>query len=495
MIICVIVNTRNGIRTLLIAAAGALLLTAAGPAAAADPCPRTAGLEPGSTDGPFFRTVSPFEHFSSDRSQVFPHTCTLRELTGVRSPAIAARSSASDFSTPYISATRRRGELFVYGYRRNPVTEGAFVAKVDPRTLEEQWRTPILDTEPADGWTYPGVMAIHGNGYIYADYASVIVKIDPATGETLERRELPEDPDGTGAAYNGLVILPDGRIVAKKIERGPCATPPDATASAAAIRGLFCSAANGLPSKLVVISPRNLRIISRATPPEPITGRITAGRTAGTDYVYGAGDDSLFRFRYRRGELTFDREWGRVTYRTGAQQPGTGPGQMGRFMVVQTNFVSASEPMTITAVDTRDSSRTFRIQPFKRSSGSWIVSKAALDAANSTVVTHDTAAGKMAAIRLDPDRGFRVLWRRDLTSLSFSSLTGPARARQIVIPDSSRGGDQVVWLDEATGTERARSRTLAPGPAPGNIVTPAFGGRFYYTSAGGTLWELRPEEP
>jgi hypothetical protein len=36
---------------------------------------------------------------------------------------------------------------------------------------------------------------------------------------------------------------------------------------------------------------------------------------------------------------------------------------------------------------------------------------------------------------------------------------------------------------------------LAPGPAPGNIVTPGFGGRFYYTSGGGKLWELRPEAP
>ncbi|MFN8111638.1 MAG: hypothetical protein U0R51_00410 [Solirubrobacterales bacterium] len=487
---------RNGIRLLVIAALGTLAgLAAAGSATAADPCSRTANLDVGTTDGPFYSTVSPFEHFSSDRAQVFPHTCTLRELTGVRSPEIAARSSAADFSTPYISATRNRGELFVYGYRRNPATEGAFVAKVDPKTLEEEWRTPILDTSPADGWSYPGVMAIHGNGYVYADYASVIVKIDPETGETVARRELPEDPNGTGAAYNGLVILPDGRIAAKKIERGPCETPADATASAAAIRGLFCSAQNGLPSKIVVISPRNLRILSRATPPEPITGRITAGRTAGDDYIYGAGRDSLFRFRYDHGELSFDRDWGKVTYRTGAQQPGTGPGQMGHFMVVQTNFVSAAEPMTITAVDTRDSSHVFRIQPFRHRSGSWIVSKAALDAANSTVVTHDTAAGKMAAIHLSPKRGFRILWRHDLTSLSFSALVGPARSRQIVIPDSSQGGDQVVWLDEATGTERARSETLAPGPAPGNIVMPGFGGRFYYTSGGGKLWELRPEAP
>ncbi|MEZ5155887.1 MAG: hypothetical protein R2718_07235 [Solirubrobacterales bacterium] len=495
VIIRVIVVVRNAFRLAVLLLAAALAGTVAAPASAADRCARSAALDVGANGGALFSTVSPFEHFGSNRTQVFPHTCTLRQLTGTASPTVATRTSGADFSTPYISATRRRGELYVYGYRRNPATEGGFVAKVDPRTLEQEWRTPILDPEPADGWTYPGVMAVHGNGYLYAVYASVMVKLDPETGRTLARRELPEDPDGTGAAYNGLVILPDGRIVTKKIERGPCSTPPGATASAAAIGGLFCSAANGLPSKLVVLSPRNLRILSRTTPPEPITGRITAGRTDGTDYVYGAGSDSLFRFRYRRGDLRFDRGWGKVTYRTGAQEPGTGPGMLGRFAVVQTNFVSSDEPMTVTAVDTRDSSHVFRIRPFAHQDGSWIVSKAALDSANSTIVTHDTAAGKMAAIHLSPKRGLRVRWRRDLTSLAFSALVGPPRSRQIVIPDASNGGDQVVWLDEDDGTERARSETLAPLPAPGNIVTPGFGGRFYYTSQGGTLWELRPEAP
>ena len=45
---------------------------------------------------------------------------------------------------------------------------------------------------------------------------------------------------------------------------------------------------------------------------------------------------------------------------------------------------------------------------------------------------------------------------------------------------------------ERTGKELARTEPLAPAPAPGNIVTPGFGGRFYYLSQAGALWELRP---
>jgi hypothetical protein len=94
-------------------------------------------------------------------------------------------------------------------------------------------------------------------------------------------------------------------------------------------------------------------------------------------------------------------------------------------------------------------------------------------------------------LRLDPRRGLRVRWRRKLTSLDFSALIGDAAHRQIVIPDLTPQGDTVVWLDERTGRELARSRPLAPASAPGNIVTPGFGGRFYYLSGAGKLWELR----
>jgi hypothetical protein len=68
----------------------------------------------------------------------------------------------------------------------------------------------------------------------------------------------------------------------------------------------------------------------------------------------------------------------------------------------------------------------------------------------------------------------------------------PPATGQIVIPDLSEQGDQVTWLDERTGSERARSAPLASSSAPGNIVTPGFGGRFYCLSAAGRLYELRP---
>ncbi len=294
----------------------------------------------------------------------------------------------------------------------------------------------------------------------------------------LARRELPEDDV---AAYNGFVVLPDGRIATKKIERGPCDVPD-------AFGGLLCATRNALPSLLVVLDPDDLSIVSTATPPEPVTGRITAHR----GHVYVAGRDMLRRFAYAGGRLALDPTWGPVRYRSGEEQPGTGPGILGGFLVVQTNFLPSRAPMAVTAVDLRDSDRVFRARPFAGTGAptSVIVSKAALDARNRTVVTHDTGAERMAALRLDPRRGFTVRWRRRLKSLNFSALVGGAKRRQIVASDLRAGGEHVVWLDLRTGALRARTPALAAAPAPGNIVTPGFGGRFYYVSGEGVLWEL-----
>ncbi len=228
----------------------------------------------------------------------------------------------------------------------------------------------------------------------------MVVSLDARRGKVLARRTLPESANGTGAAYNGMVPTPDGDLVAKKIERGPCpaAFTPPPSAPAGALIGLTCANANRLPSEIVVLDAKRLRIRSHVVPPEPVTGRITfAG-----GYVYCAGRDHLFRYRYRHGKLRRDTAWGMVRYRTGAQTPGTGPGLLGHWLVVQTNFLPTSAPLTVTAVDVRHPKRVFRIQPFAgMPGGSWIVSKPALDSANATVVTHDTRAGRMAALRLD----------------------------------------------------------------------------------------------
>ena len=448
------------------------LAAGAGAAPAAAPC---GALRPGPSNGPYYRTVAPFEHDNSARTQVFPATCP------VTSTHVAARQAQTDFTTPYIAVTRNRDQLYVYGYGADAATQGGYVAGVDPRTLRQRWRTQIPDPSPPGQWSYPGVMLAHGNGFLYAVYGNILVKLDPDTGAVVHRRVLPEDPGGTGAAYNGMIVLPDGNLALKKIERGPC------TSTASPLSGLQCALANQLPSLLVIVEPDRLHVTAEQDLGQTVLGRITYG---GGD-IYIAGQSTLSRYRYAHGRVRLDRSWGPVTYRTGAQTPGTGTGLLGDWVVVQTNFLPSGAPLTVTAVSTKDDHRVFRTEPFPGQSMSWIVSKAALDVANRTVVTHDTDAGQMAALRLDPRHGFRTRWRRPLSSLDFSALIGDPAHRQIVIADRRDTGESVVWLDERNGREVARSPTLSDVPAPGNIVTPGFDRRFFYVSARGALWELR----
>jgi hypothetical protein len=236
-----------------------------------------------------------------------------------------------------------------------------------------------------------------------------------------------------------------------------------------------------------------VKILTTVTPPQPSTGRITAGQTDGRDYVYVAGDSAMFRYRYDGGQLVLDHGWGPVTYRAGAQMPGTAPGILGDYVVIQTNFLPSVEPLTVTAADVRDGSRHFSITPFPGSRLSFNPSKAALDNDNHMIITNDSIAGQMAGVHLDPEHGLSIRWRRRDTTLDFSALVGGPEDRNIVVPDfNQRFGDRTLWLDEATGRTLAASRVLGSSPAPGNIVTPGFGGRFYYISAAGVLWELRP---
>jgi hypothetical protein len=478
-----------------VAVLAAVILAPAGTATGrlsspSDDCARSRDLQVGPTAGPYFSTVSPFEHFASDRRQVFPFACTLNEIAGLGRIKIQAREAPATYATPYIPVTRGRNQLYVYGYGQNPQTDGGFVARVDPVTLHERWRTQIK-VPPPGGWSYPGVLVAHGNGFLYAIYGNVLVKLDPVTGRTLARRVLPENPAGTGAAYNGMIVLPDGRIVAKGIERGPCKIP-------GTFGGLLCSSQNQLPTPVVVVDPARLKILSHITPAQPITGRITSGQLGRTVYVYFAQHSTLVRYRYspKGGTLKLDQSWGPVRYRTGKQTSGTGPGLLDHWLVVQTNFLPSPSPMTVTAASVTNSKRKFQIRPFAaatlKSGHSFEVSKAALDTATSSVYTEDSSVDQLVGLHFSPKHGFSVKWRDKIESLEFVALVGPPAHRQLVFTDFYKGGDHVVWIDAATGRILARSGVLSHTPAPGNIVMPGFGGRFYYLGDQGQLWALRP---
>lgn len=484
-----------------------------------DRCARSAALVPGPVAGPLYRTVAPFEHYDGIRSHLFRHTCSLQELSGGREIRIVARDTPDSYLTPFNAITRERDEVLLHGFGAKagePV--GGYVAMIDAETLALRWRTPLYDNEPVYQWSWPGMVTAHGNGYIYADYGNRFYKLDPQDGRILAEQVLPENPNG--AVYNGFAVLPDGRMVTKNMESPLCpvalanALIPYSLANELLGRavgvelfgGLACHLLlNTTPSTMVVLDPDQLEVVAVETLPEPMAGRVSVRSHDGRTFIYIPGSAQLYRYEYTGEGVVLDQTWGPVSYVEDGQGPAAAASFIDDFVVLHnTGYLRAG---SLFAVDIRDASRQFRLNPFEVIPGvplgpSFVLSQQSTDDDNNVVVALDTFALQIGAIHFDPSTGFELLWRRPTLSIAYSALSGPPPQRQVVVPDQLQLGplsgdslhgvlrDRVLWLDLMTGEEVASSGPLDILPAPGNIVSPGFDGRFYYPGASGRLTEL-----
>lgn len=428
---------------------------------------------PGATNGSFYNTMSPFEHFSEGRPQLFPHTHTVQRIAGADKVKIDTRESVGDYVKPYNIVTRNSNELFVYGGKVGSA-DGAYVAKLNTHTLEEIWRVKLTVDNP-DQWDWPGVMAVHGNGQLYAIAGYLLAKIDPETGAHTVIT-LPQHEGQGGAAYNGFDIAPDGIIFAKSMETGVPAT-------ASKLRSV---AVNSVPSYIVAINPHNLDILDVIETSEPGLGRLTCERRDGVDYIYFLGITRLWRYLFTGDAIKPDATWGPVTYVTGKAQPGTAVGIFGDWLIFQTNFLESTQPAEVFAVNRFNSAKVFSIVPFPDSKRSQEWSKPALDIDNNRVYVADQLANKVAGIRFDPAEGFSIEWEMDQIHMaSFWAAVAGKEDRQIIGTECIEAeGERVLWRDARTGEEIVKTVVLNKGkvitiPSP-SIVTPGFNNKFYY---------------
>lgn len=432
--------------------------------------------------GPWYATVAPTEHFDSARTQRFPYTCTLQQLSGAREVRLVSRKAPGSYPALYNVVTRDVGELFVYGGYAGQ-DAGAYLAKLHADTLVELWRRSI--TIPSSQWSFIGGLGVLADGYVYSVLSNLLVKADPATG-TLQTLALPQmaAPTGTGAAFNGFVVNPDGLIFTKSMERGPC----DRDTSG----GLGCVLTNALPSTIAVVDSQTMSLVAAIQTAEPALGRIATERHDGVDYIYVPGVSQLVRYRYVDGELSLDDSWGPVSYgSTGANASGVGV--IGDYVVAQTNYVPMSTPSWIIAANIHDGTEQYAMQPFTSWSGellpaSWVPDKAALDPENGMIYAEDMYAGQVAGIRIGP-AGFELKWKVSDIAKGFPALFGPAEERQLLVPQLVPGGDRLSFRQTLDGELSAASEPLVKIGTIGASV-PGFRGRFYYPSfSSGELWE------
>ncbi len=446
---------------------------------------------------PWFTTIAAFEVYDSARTHLYGCADFLGSMTSPN--RVLAYESTEVYPTPYNIVSEGPNKLFIYGggYGDNAAASGSFVASVEPGTLNQRWRTVLINTNATHEWDYPGVLNELSDGSLVVIYGYHIAKLNPQTGAVATSTTLPTGQSAPGdTSYNGFDAFPDGTIIAKTVNRQKGCTENGFSA--------FLNCPNPLdvpPSVMVAINPKTLKVISQITLPEMIGGRVTTTVYNNHDYIYLPGTSKLYRYTFANGKLRADPTWGPVPYLKSGQTAGSAVAVMGDYVVTMTNGgTPTSTPMSVVAVSQADSSKVANLEPFASSGSknSFIPSMVSVDPASHLIFVMDAGAGKIGAVALNNGQ-LTTKWTQDQTTLSFTTLIGPEGHRVLIgtnIPIKffkqlkSYSTEQAIWRDAATGKQLASSDQF-PKMSAGILVTPGYAGLQYFLTANGHIIALQ----
>ncbi len=462
---------------------------------------------------PWYDSLDAFEHYDSGRSHLFPDAKFAGSFRG--NNQVITYSSTTLYPSGYNMCYEGCKNVFIYGggYGDEPGSIGAFVAKVDPCTLEPIWYNQLINTSENGEWDYPGSMAILRDGYIYVIYGYRLSKIDPKTGITVKTLTLPTGgglPKNT--CYNGFNAAPDGTLIMKSLYRqeGCSLQGPDAL--------LDCPDPTDVPPSLLVsVDPEKMKVIHSITLPAPVAARPTIGEHKKHTYVYLVEADTVIRYRVKKGRFIPDPSWNPGTVTLSGQTTATSYVVMNDWIVGQVNTLPSATALSVIAINQSDASRQFSIQPFlgdpipplvaaafsTAAKGdqaiSWAPASVSADAENNLIFATDSLPGKIAAIKLT-DSGLEVAWKVDQTTTEFTALIGSKDKRIVVGTDipgpeipGNNHNDYAVWRNALTGEEIARS-PLLPAMTQGTMIQPYYKGDMFYEGELGRLIKLKPKK-
>lgn len=444
---------------------------------------------------PYYNSVISFEHNDSNRTHIFSSATFNGSIKGYGDNTIYYRKAPNKYIAPYNVVTGNRDELYIYGggYGNNPEAKGSYVARLNSNTLEEEWRTQLIDLSDSTQFNYPGVIGILENGDIYAIYGNYISKLDSETGKIIKTKVLPvQEGFENDTAYNGFVVASDGTIIAKSISREKGST----------IQGsdIFIKTnVDNLPNSIIAaIDPNTLEIIDSIEAKDFLGGRITLDRMNNETYIYVTGKEDLYRYTLKDGSIAIDSSWGPVRYKKGDQTSAPAVSIMNGYAIFQTNGLPSKTPLSLYAVSTTDDSNILEVQPFAEfgAKKSFLPSMQSVDPENNLIYTMDSFAGKLAEYTVKNEKLQRV-WIRDAKSMDFTTLIGNSNNRVLLsteVPFGTLGlkiskKQYVNFIDAKTGKLLAKSAAL-PRMSTGTLVTPGFDGSVYYMGYDGDFVEL-----
>lgn len=455
---------------------------------------------------PWYPTMLGYERGDSNRTGLY--ACATFTGSFTEPNQVYGYKSPDKYYTPAVMVTRGTNEMYVYGGSNaasTPVPTASYVARVEPGTLNELWRTVLVNTNISKPWTGVGGLESLG-GDLFAVTNSYLYKLNATNGEVKGVLTLPTGASLPNNSYfNGMAGWPDGTLVMKNLARAPGCT----------LQGFFALAncpnlETTPPSALVAVDSKTFKVLDWVQLEQMIGGRLTATQYHDKDYAYLPGNTSLYRYEWDGKNLTLDESWGPVPYLLPNQTSASACGIMNNWVVCQTNGGGPTDaPLSVFAVSQANSSKLTRIQPMPLEPGqlSYIPSLPAFDPENNRIYAMDPGPGKVAAINLDQESGnMSLAWSVDQKTLEWTILIGPADQRVFVGtniltnvtnplaynvgPIGANYKEQIQWRDANTGKLLAASDYFSP-MINGFEMWPGYGGLIYNPLNEGYIMALK----
>jgi hypothetical protein len=234
---------------------------------------------------------------------------------------VFAWRSANLYDTPAYAVTKSPNEYYVNGGGSGdatPAPSGPFVARMDPTTGQQVWRT-VLDNANASGqWNVGAAINLPTDGNPVVEYGYQLAKLDAQTGAILARVSPPVgSANPLSVNFDGLTAAPDGTLFPKTQTRAPGCNVQGFSAQ------FECK---GTPPNTVLsaVDPKTLQVLDSIQLPQPVGGRDTLSVFNGKDYIYLVGKTTVYRYIWdpTTKKLSQDTSWEPAPY----LQPGQGGG-------------------------------------------------------------------------------------------------------------------------------------------------------------------------
>src|SRR6516162_3926186 len=105
---------------------------------------------------PWYPSLMASEHYDSGRTHLFEQANFNGSFNRLNQVDVLQSPADQPYLTPYNVVYRNADSMFIYGGGYGDKGgQGAYIAKVDPKTLQRVWFKQLILT--GDNWNYPGV--------------------------------------------------------------------------------------------------------------------------------------------------------------------------------------------------------------------------------------------------------------------------------------------------------------------------------------------------